>query len=138
MPSEDERLITLGKDADAKFKKEVSMATSCALRQAESTVLTRRCDGSTYSAKRSRSPDSWAQNESIVSEKLKVCPLFDLVNPKYSRFYLSTRMFLFTVLAFCRGICLLHASMLHGDYCNQLLEKRLHQILVIQSPILVI
>ena len=72
MPSEDERLITLGKDADAKFKKEVSMATSCALRQAESTVLTRRCDGSTYSAKRSRSPDSWTQTERSVSEKQQV------------------------------------------------------------------
>ena len=79
-PSEDERLITLRKDTDAKFKKEVSMATSCALRQAESTVLTRRCDGSTYSAKRSRSPDSWTQTERSVSEKQQVYYVVNSIN----------------------------------------------------------
>ena len=88
MLTEGGRLISFRKDiTDTKMRKKMGSTVSLNNTQGESSGVTR---AHTYSAKRSRSPDSWAQNESLVSEKLKVCPLFDLVNPKYSRFYLST------------------------------------------------
>ena len=96
MLTEGGRLITFRKDiTDTKMRKEMGSTVSLNNTQGESSGLSR---AHTYSAKRSRSPDSWAQNESSVSEKLKVCPLFDLVNPKYSRFYLNILVYSFNFL----------------------------------------
>ena len=78
MLTEGGRLISFRKDiTDTKMRKKMGSTVSLNNTQGESSGVTR---AHTYSAKRSRSPDSWTQTERSVSEKQQVYYVVNSIN----------------------------------------------------------